>query len=213
MSAVSACIVCSRPLDDDRKRRADATTCSRACRTALWRARRKIRREGGVPYVGVSGDGSATLARYDPPASPALSPSDARFARQLRQLEESARLPTGEDRRLRRLQRANPGVLLEPYRQRMIEAALRAQAAEEEAIRASAPMAVQDVIHNPDPTVIARRGMASRHANRHLTGDPSSWAGQPPSGPSGSARYPGTAPEADMISAPGRNAPRWMLPG
>ena len=221
MSAVASCVVCSRPLDDDRKRRADAVTCSRACRTALWRARRKIRRDGGVPYIGVTSDGSPAVARFDPPASPATSPSEARFRAQMDHLEEAARPLTDEERhdraRVRDLMRRNPGVLLPPLHDRLIQNSRKAQAAEDE-IRASVPMAVQDVIHNPDPTVIARRGMMSRQANRHMLADPNAYVDRPQSGPypgrqSGPpSRYPHT-PENTMLNTPGRNTPRWAMPG
>lgn len=204
MPELTSCVVCGKALDDGRRRRRDATTCSSSCRTALWRSRRRIRKEGGEPYINVTGDGRATLARYDPPASPVTSPADARFAAQLRQLEESARPLTDEDRRVRRLQRANRGVLLAPLHARLIGKALEARAAEEEAIRANVPIAVQDTIHNPDSTVIARRGMVARQANRHLTADPNSYVDKPVPGPSGPQRYPGTAPEAEMIDAPWR---------
>ena len=181
----------------------------------LWRARKKIRREGGIPYIGVTSDGSPTVASFQPPASPATSPSDARFRAQLQQLEEAARPLTAgelqERARQRDLMRRNPGVLHEGYRQRLIKSARRAQEAEDEAIRASVPMAVQDAIHNPDPTVIARRGMMSRHANRRGLGDPNAYVDRPYPGQNSGppSRQPRNAPEAEMISTPwARSTPR-----
>ena len=206
MSALSFCAVCDRPLDDDRKRRSDAVTCSRACRTALWRARRKIRRDGGVPYVNATSDGHGSIAAFEPPASVL---SDSRFRAHLEASQAATREPTAEDRRVRRLQRANPGVLLEPLRQRLIANGLRARALEEAEPHHPGRIAVQDAIHNPDPTVVARRGHASRQANRHITGDPNAYVDKPYTGPrSGPSRYPG-APEAEMTDAPWGRSTRW----
>ena len=141
------------------------------------------------------------------------SPSDARFAAQMRQLEEASRPLTKEEQRererLRWLQRANPGVLLPALHARLIANARRAQTIEEaEALRAN-PIAPQDPIHNPDSTVIARRAIASRQANRHLAADPNAYVDKPyTSLPPGPPRYPG-APEAEMIDAPWGRSTRW----
>ena len=206
MPAVSSCVICGKPLDDDRKRRSDAVTCSRACRTGLWRARKRILRNGGVPGLSVTRDGSPTVASFEPPPSVATSPSDTRFAAQLAQLEEAARpLTDAEQRersRARDLQRRNVGVLVPWYRDRLIGNARRAQAIEEVESHHPGQLAVQDPIHNPDPTVVARRGITSRHANRHVTADPNAYVDQPYPGPqTRPARYP-RAPEAEMIDAP-----------
>lgn len=217
MPAVAACVICGRPLDDGRRRRADAVTCSPSHRTLLWRARRKIRRDGGLPYVHVNTDGYGSVERFDPPPSPATSMSDARFRAQLDQLEQAQRPLTDEERRersrLRDLMRRNPGVLIKPLHDRLIDNTRKAQALEE-ASATRAWIKVEDRLDpDHDRTVVARRGQASRAANKHITGDPNGYVEMPytapPPGPS--QRYP-RAPEADMINAPcGRNTPRWQM--
>jgi hypothetical protein len=218
MSAVKLCVICERPLDDDgKRRRRDAVTCSASCRTALWRARRRIRREGGVPGLSVTGDGYGTLTSFEPPASPgesllSRSQSDDRFHSQLSRHQEAVRPLTEDERRerarLRDHMRRNPGVLIKPLHDRLIANGRKARAMEEAESHHPGRIAVQDAIHNPDPTVIARRGIASRNANRHLTADPNSFVDQPYTGPpSGPPRYP-EAPEAEMIDAPWRRG-RW----
>ena len=201
MSTMKSCVVCDRPLDDDRKRRADAVTCSTRCRTALWRARRKMRRDGGS----ATGDAYAVQAELS-----AISRADGRFYDQLRRYEEATRAPSAEDIRLRDHMRRNLGVLAEPLRQRLIENTLRAQALEEAEMHDTGRIAVEDPIHFPDPTVVGRRGQASRRANRHLVGDPNAFVKNPVTGPlPGPPRYPAIAPEAEMVDAPwGRNTPR-----
>ena len=152
---------------------------------------------------------------YEPPASPVTSASDARFAAQMRQLEEASRPLTKEEQRererLRWLQRANPGVLLPALHARLIENTRKARAIEEAESHHPGQLAVQDPIHNPDPTVIARRAIASRNANRHIPADPNGYIDQPYPGPaSGPGRHPrASAPEAQMIDAPWRRNARW----
>ena len=208
MPAIAACVICGKPLDG-RRRRADAMTCSPSHRTLLWRARRKIRRDGGLPYVHVNTDGYGSVERFDPPPSPATSMSDARFRAQLDQLEQAQRPLTDEERRersrLRDVMRRNPGVLIKPLHDRLIDNTRKAQALEEADATQAASIRVEDRFHDHDPTVVARRGMVSRQANRHLAADPSVYVDMPQSGPS--QRYP-RAPENSMISAPGRNTPR-----
>ena len=216
MSAISVCVVCSRPLDDDRRRRSDARTCSRACRTALWRARRKIRRDGGVPYVGVTADGYPAVASFKPPASPGEI-ADSRFRVQLSQHEEATRPLTDEERqersRLRDLMRRNPGVLLPPLHDRLIENSRKAQALEEASVIRAKPVKVEDRLDPDDRTVVARRGQASRAANRHITADSNAYVDRPYAGPPpGPSRYP-RAPENSMINASSRNTPKWAMGG
>lgn len=133
----------------------------------------------------------------------------------MRQLEEASRPLTKEEQRererLRWLQRANPGVLLTALHARLIANARRAQTIEEAETTRANPIKVQDTIHNPDPTVIARRAIASRNANRHIPADPNGYIDQPYPGPaSGPGRYPrASAPEAQMIDAPWRRNARW----
>jgi hypothetical protein len=221
MPAVAACVICGKPLDDGRRRRADAVTCSPSHRTLLWRARRKIRRDGGLPYVHVNTDGYGSVERFDPPPSPATSMSDARFRAQLDQLEQAQRPVTDEERRersrLRDVMRRNPGVLIKPLHDRLIDNTRKAQALEEAETTRARPLKVEDRLDpEHDPDVIARRGQASRNANRHIPADPNSYVDKPytslPPGPP--QRYPRAAPENSMIDAPwGRNTPRRLLGG
>ena len=212
MSAVKLYVICDKPLDDDRRRRSDAVTCSKRCRTALWRARRRISGDGGVPFVSVTRDGYGTLTRFDPPASPSesllrRSHADDRFYSQLSHYEETRRPLTAEDRAIRDHIRRNPGVAHPVLVARWVESERERQRLEDAERERSQPLKVQDRFTNPDPGVIGRRGMASRQANRHLTGDP--YIGRPYTGPtSGPPRYP-SAIEAEMIDAPwGRSTPR-----
>lgn len=115
---------------------------------------------------------------------------------------------TAEDRAIRDHMRRNVGVLHPVLQQRLIDNSMTARAIEEASASRAKPIKVQDPIHNPDPTVIARLGIASRKANRHLTADPNAYVDHPYTGPpSGPTRYPG-APEAEMIDAPWRRG-RW----
>ncbi len=116
MSAVKLCVICNKPLDDGERRRSDAVTCSRACRTALWRARRKVRREGGGRFVRVTRDSYGSAASFEPPASPTASflvqsRADDRFRAQLVNAAAMSQPLSPEEEAAVAWQRRNPGVL------------------------------------------------------------------------------------------------------
>ena len=118
-----SCVVCEKPLDDDKRPRADAVTCSKRCRTALWRTRRKIRREGGVRFVSVTRDGYGGVASFEPPRPSFLTGSraDERFRRQLASEGVRAQPLTAEERALLALQRRNPGRMLPELQRKLLD--------------------------------------------------------------------------------------------
>lgn len=207
MSAIDFCVICQRPLDDDRKRRSDAVTCSRACRTALWRARRKIRRDGGVPFVSVTRDGSGSLVSFEPPASPgegllSRSQADARFHSQAALQDEGAITLTRAERAW---QSRNPGVMHPAVQQRLLDRELARRRREAEEAASHGVIKVEIPSDPASHGSVAKRGMQSRRANRPV--DPYERLLSPGRLP-GPTRYPG-AMEADMTDAPwARSTPR-----
>jgi hypothetical protein len=206
MPAVRLCVICERPLDDGRKRRADAVTCGASCRTLLWRARRRIRRDGGVPYVDVNSDGYGSLASFQPPARrPGESPwsqSDDRFYSQAALQNEGALTLTRAERVW---QSRNPGVMHPAVQQRLLDQAIEQQRREAAEYASHEPLKVEVPSDASSHGAVARRGQASRRANRPV--DPYERMLSPGRLP-GPARYPG-APEAEMVDSPwGRSTPR-----
>jgi hypothetical protein len=148
-----ACIQCGEPIGH--RRRSDAVFCRPRCQ------RRYARRPRSSNYL-------------EPPlASTAAGPgvlagtrADDRFRAQYEQHVEAEKPLTPIERSWLAQQKRNPGVLIEPLRQIQIARAIEQQRREAESYRQHQPFAVQDPIHNPDPTVVARRGRASRQANK-----------------------------------------------
>jgi hypothetical protein len=201
MPAVRACVICERPLDDGRRRRRDAVTCGASCRTLLWRARRKIRQDGSVPYLDVNGDGYGSVASFAPPASHPGPTGDDRFYEQAALQDDVITYTPAE----RQWQSRNPGVMHPDVQQRIIdrEMARRQRQAEEAAshrgLRPESPL---------DPSSrgsVARGAMESRRINRPA--DPYERMLHP--GQSGPSPRHISAIEAEMIDAPwGRSTPR-----
>lgn len=207
MPAVRLCVICERPLDDGRKRRADAVTCGASCRTLLWRARRKIRRDGGVPYVDVNSDGYGTVASFQPPARrPGESPwsqSDERFYSQAALQDQGAIEITRAERDW---MRRNPGPLHPAVSQRLLDRAIEQQRREAAEMSQHNPIKVEVPGDPASHGSVARLGQASRRANRPV--DPYKRMLSPGRQP-GPTRYPGVAIEAEMIDSPwGRSTPR-----
>ena len=203
MPSVRLCVICQRPLDDGRKRRADAVTCGASCRTLLWRARRRIRRDGGVPSLRVDVDGYASLTSSGPPASRPWSQSDERFHDQYARQDEGSIEITREERdHMRR----NPGTVHPAVQERLLQRQLDRQAREAGEAAAHRPLKVEVPGDRSSQNAVARRGQASRRANRPV--DPYDRMLTADSRP-GPSRYPGSAPEAEMLDAPwGRPTPR-----
>jgi predicted nucleic acid-binding Zn ribbon protein len=203
MPAVTLCVICEKPLDDDRRRRADAVTCSKRCRTALWRARRKARRNGGVPPAGVTRDGYGSALDDDRAIE--------RFYRQLEQHREASQPLSQEELAALDHMRRNPGVLHPLLAARLVEAETeRRQRELAESASHEPPIKVEDPFDPTSQGSLARRAIESRNANRRYAADPNMYALRPGlSGlPSGPSRYPGDL-EAEMTDAPwGRSTPR-----
>ncbi len=206
MSGVNFCVVCERPLDDDGRRRSDAVTCSKRCRTALWRARRRIRRDGGVPFVSVTRDGYGSLTSFEPPASlgeSRWSQADDRFHSQLT-LHEKAAL-TREEEAAVAWQKRNPGPLHPLLQQRLLDADAERRRREDEEASHHRPLKVETPLDPSSHGSLARRAMQSRAINKPV--DPYAHILRPGHQP-GPPRYPG-APEAEMTDSPwGRTTPR-----
>jgi hypothetical protein len=206
MPAVRCCVICERPLDDSRRRRSDAVTCGASCRTLLWRARRKIRRDGGVPYVDVNSDGYGSLVNSGPPARrPGESPwsqSDDRFYSQAALQDEGAVTLTRAERAW---QSRNPGVMHPAVQQRLLDRELARRRREAEEAASHGVIKVEVPSDPASHGSVAKRGLQSRRANRPV--DPYERMLSPGRLP-GPARYPG-ALEAEMIDTPwGRSTPR-----
>ena len=203
MPAVRLCVICERPLDDSRKRRADAVTCGASCRTLLWRARRRIRRDGDFPYVDVNSDGYGSIASFQPPASRPWSQSDERFHDQYARQDEGSIEITPQERAW---MRRNVGVMHPAVQERLLQRQLSRQAREAEEAASHRPLRVEVPGDVASHGSVARRGQASRRANRPV--DPYDRMLTADSRPGPSPRYPG-AIEAEMIDAPwGRSIPR-----
>jgi hypothetical protein len=196
MSGVRLCVICQRPLDDGRKRRADAVTCGASCRTLLWRARRRIRRDGGVPSLRVDVDGYGSLVSFEPPARRPWSQSDDRFHSQAALQDQGAiEITRAERDHMRR----NVGVMHPAVSQRLTERELHLRACEAESYRQHNPIKPETPLDPSSLGSVARRGIESRRANRPV--DPYERMLSPGRQP-GPSRYPGEAMEAEMMDAP-----------
>jgi hypothetical protein len=203
MSGVRLCVICQRPLDDGRKRRADAVTCGASCRTLLWRARRRIRRDGGVPSLFVDVDGYGSLVSSGPPARRPWSQSDETFYSQATLHDQGAIEITRAERDW---MRRNPGPLHPAVAQRLNDRELARRRREAEEAASHHVIKVEVPSDPASHGSVAKRGMQSRRANRPV--DPYDRMHSPGRLP-GPARYPGVAPEAEMMDAPwGRSTPR-----
>lgn len=200
MPAVRACVICERPLDDGRKRRRDAVTCSPSCRTLLWRARRKARHGDSVPYVDVNGDGSGTVARFQPPASDPGPTGDDRFYAQAALDEEAITYTRAE----RLWQTRNPGVMHPDVQRRILDREIARRQREAEEAASHTGLKPETPLDPSSRGAVARQAMESRRVNRPQ--DPYERTLQPRR--PGPPRHP-SAIEAECIDAPwARNTPR-----
>lgn len=194
MPAVRECVICSKPLDDGHRRRADAVTCSASCRTLLWRARKRARANGDAQYPDVTVDGSGSAARFRLRDEDSWAESDERFHRQAA-LDDAAVTPTRAERAW---ERRNPGIRHPAVQQRIIEVEVARRLREADDYAARVVYKPQDA-HDPSSTGIGRLGRESRRLNRPA----------PPGMRSGPRRNTGSALEAEMTDAPwNRHAPR-----
>lgn len=181
MSAVSLCVICEKPLDEERRRRSDAVTCSKRCRTALWRARRKARRNGGVPLAGATRDGYGTAASFEPPRPGAFAADRAeeRFRAQLSRQTVASHPLTAEERELLAVQGRNPGVLIPALRDKYLERELERIRRESAETSQFQPLRVENQFDPSTYGSVARRAIQSRQRNRPH--DPNLYALRPPS--------------------------------
>ena len=184
MSGLKLCVICQRPLDDGRKRRADAVTCGASCRTLLWRARRKIRRDGGVPYVDVNSDGYGSVASFQPPASRPWSQSDERFYSQAA-LQDQAGIEI--TRAERDWMRRNVGTMHPAVQQRLLDRAIEQQRCE----------AAEMSQHNPIKVEVPQRPSLSREYGQTRPGIEAS---QPARRPVRKHPYTGPPARANTVS-------------
>jgi hypothetical protein len=204
MPVVRLCVICERPLDDGRKRRRDAVTCGASCRTRLWGARSRLRRDGGVP---VNSDGYGSLASFQPPArrpgESHWSQSDDRFYSQAAIQDEGAITLTRAERAW---QSRNVGVMHPAVQQRLLDRELARRRREAEEAASHNVIKVEVPSDPASHGSVARRAMQSRRANRPQ--DPYERI-LLPGRPGPSPRYPSSAPEAEMTNSPwGRPTPR-----
>lgn len=198
MPAVRKCVICSRDLDDGRKRRRDAVTCSASCRTLLWRARRKARHGDSVPYADVNGDGSGSVA-YQPPAASPWSRSDDRFYEQAALQDEAAIVITEAERLW---MRRNPGPMHVDVQRRIYERELARKQRQAEEAASHTGLKPESPFDPSSRGAVARQAMESRRLNR-------------PADPYGrmlSPGRPGPHPwddEPQCITVPGRNVIPW----
>ncbi len=155
-------------MDDTKRRRKDAVTCSNRCRKALSREAKHHRGSnstydrrvtpGNDPYV-------------DPPRPGETGPFAAdratrRFRAQLSRNAVASQPLTADERQLLALQRRNVGVMLPDLRDKLLEREFERMRQEAAETSQDQPLKVQDPIHNPDPTVVARRAIQSRLINK-----------------------------------------------
>jgi hypothetical protein len=150
-------------------RRSDAIFCRTRCKRRYYRRR--------------------TQSNYLEPPSARTDPlSEYRADRHWQRLhaahEQAAQPLSPEQRVLLQRQKRNPGVLLPELAAMQLARAIEAQR-REQAETYDQAFAVQDPVHNPDPTVLARRGRLSRRGNRHLAADPHLGIMRPSPGRSG----------------------------
>jgi hypothetical protein len=198
MPAVRACVICEKPLDDGRKRRRDAVTCGASCRTLLWRARRKIRQDGSAPYVDVNGDGSGSVASFQPPAFHPGPTGDDRFYEQAALSDDVITYTPAE----RQWQSRNPGVMHPDVQRRMLDRELARQQRQAEEAASHRGLRPENRLDPSSRGSVARGAVESRRINR-------------PARPDGRMLSPGRSgphPWDDgpqCITVPGRNVIPW----
>lgn len=148
-------------------------TCSNRCRKALSREAKRHRGNNST-YGGSVTPGTDP---YVEPSRPETGPfadsrADERFRAQLSRQTVASQPLTEEEVSLLALQRRNPGVLIPQLRDKLLERELERMRQEAAETSQDQPVKVQDPIHNPDPTVVARRAIQSRNANRRCAADP-----------------------------------------
>jgi len=168
------CEWCNEPMDDTTRRRKHAVTCSNKCRKALSRETKR-HRSSNYLYGGSVTPGDVPYS--EPPCPSETGPFAAdratkRFRAQLSRQTVASHPLTAEERQLLALQRRNPGVLLPELRDKLLERELEHMRQEAAETSQDQPLKVQDRLLNPDPTVVARRAIQSRNANRRYAADP-----------------------------------------
>lgn len=148
MDSERQCIQCGSPLEN---RRPDALFCRQRCK------RRYYRRGDSSSYAPPPPAGTIAFAQ---------SHAGTRFRAQLADHDAISQPLTPGERDLLRLQRANPGVLLEPLRQRVLERAEAGRQAEEETRAQFRPVKVEDRLDPASLGSLARRAIQSRTRNK-----------------------------------------------
>lgn len=194
MPAVRQCVICERPLDEGRKRRRDAVTCSASCRTLLWRARRKVRHGDSVPYADVNGDGSGSPASFEPPAFHPGPTGDDRFYAQAA-LDDEGAIEITQAERL--WMRRNPGPMHPDVQRRILDREVARRQREAEEAASHRGLKPESRLDPSSRGAVARQAMESRRLNRPA--DPYERTLQPRR--PGPPRHP-SAIEAECIDAP-----------
>jgi hypothetical protein len=168
-------------MDDTKRRRKDAVTCSNRCRKALSR---DAKHHEGSNYFSSGSVTSPGAPYFDPPRPSETGSygawlSGERFREQYARHAATSQPLTEEERDLLARQRRNPGVLLPELHQRLID--IEAERREREAAETShaRPLKVEDPFDPSSQGSLARRAIASRNANRHRVGDPSTYVLRP----------------------------------
>jgi hypothetical protein len=172
---MTRCTWCHEPMDDAKRRRKDAVTCSNRCRKALSRELRHSRRSNSTHAGSVTPGNDPYAEPPRPETAPfADSRADERFRAQLSHQTVTSQPLTEEEVSLLALQRRNPGVLLPQLQQRLIDIETERRRREiAETYYDQPPLKVQDRLHDPDPTVVARRAIQSRRINKPV--DPNAY--------------------------------------
>jgi hypothetical protein len=162
---VKSCAWCGQPMDDTKRRRKDAVTCSNRCRKALSREMKHRRSSSytdagsvtapGVPYV-------------EPPRPGALAADRAseRFHRQLSRHVEASQPLNAEERAIRDHMRRNPGVLHPVLAARHVEAERERREREAAEYASHPPVKVEDPFDPTSQGSLARRAIQSRAINK-----------------------------------------------
>lgn len=162
------CAWCHNPLDDTKLRRKDAVTCSNRCRKALSR---DSKRRGSSSYTQAGSVPTGDVPYLEPPSlgetgSYAAWRSGERFRTQLADHAVMSQPLTDDEQHLLKLQRANPGVLLEPIRQRQIEREFERMRRGAVEYASHQLLKVETPLDPSSHGSLARRAMQSRAINR-----------------------------------------------
>jgi hypothetical protein len=159
------CAWCGEPMNGTRRKR---LTCSNRCRKALNRQANRDRSSSSTQARSVT---PGSVPYLEPPRSAETGSyaawlADERFRAQLADHDVMSQPLTDDERELLRLQRANPGVLLEPLRQRQLDRAIEQQRREAEIYQERQPLKPENPLDPSSLGSLGRRAAQSRRLNR-----------------------------------------------